>query len=259
MENSVVNTVKNLFQEDSIAALANKTEETTDNIRRGLDTVIPIVLLSLQNKSISSLDTILEEARIAFGSLQTPETGAIPFETTDQTTASKQHLVEKIVGGDLDTISESLNQYLALPLTTIKTLLTASLPAIFSVITKAGQYWQTTAVKELLDQHKAEFLTDIPPGLAPLTVDTKLDASTRAAIPPVTVADAIIDPTHTSPPQEAHEPVVHTPETVKQQRKETGVWWFLALVILVALWVLFGKGCNGESETTGTANTTEIR
>lgn len=260
MENSVVNDIKSIFQGDTLAALANSSGETTDKIRSGLDAIIPIVFIGLQVKSTKSLHVILTQAKLAFGQISQQYDSEIPFDSTDQMTGVKPDFTQEIFGDNLSAIQESLQSYLGISTDTIQTLLAASLPAIFSVLTKAGQEWDTENVKNTLDQHKDEVHAAVPVGLTPLTVDTKLDPAAHAGIPPVTLADAIIDPTHTSPPQETiAEKIIHTPETLKQQKRGSGIWWFLALVILVALWVLFSKGCNGESERIDNDISTETR
>ncbi len=259
MENSIVDAVKSIFQEDTLTALANSTGETTENVRQGLDAMIPLILLALEEKSERELGGILESARQTFGNFYLPETDTLPFESAERAAVSKPDLLKEIFGDNQNTISETLNRYLGLTPTVTEALLSASLPAVFSVLTSGGQQWETRQVFDLLKSRKAEFLASVPTALHTLTVDTKQDASMHAAVPPVTMADAIIDPTHTSPAQPAEEPALHTTETVKKQKQGNKIWWFLSLVILVALWVLFGKGCYGESTETHNEPLTELR
>jgi hypothetical protein len=261
MDNSLINAVKSIFREDRRHALANTMGETPLRVDQSLDAIIPILLVALQRKDKNQLQSILMKAEARF----TAQDPSLPSTTSIDTTAisanAEQELLEDITANNSAYISDSLHQYLGIEGANVHTLVIAVLPAIFSAISKGGQQWDVDYVKVLLDNNQDDLLAQVPADLAPVVVNTDGDSGLHNSVPPATPADAIVDPTHTSPPQHATtEPTpVHTPESVKKATKNKGIWWLLILVFIVALWVVFGRGCTGQSSMETATDTSTVQ
>jgi len=261
MDNSLITAVKSIFQEDKRHALANNMGETPLRVDQGLDAIIPILLFALQRKDKSQLKHILVKAETTFA-IQDPQIPSIATAHSTGDGIRVQHdLLDDITANNSAYISDSLHNYLGIGAVNVQTLLATALPAIFSAVSKGGQHWDVDYVKSLLDSNQDDFIAQVPSDLTPVLVDTHGDSGFHNSIPPATPADAIVDPTHTSPPQHATtEPVpVHTPETVKKATKNKGIWWLLILVFIVALWVVFGRGCNGNTSMNPQTDTLSVR
>jgi len=256
MNNSLISAVKSIFQEDKIHALANNMGETPLRVDQGLDAIISILLVALQRKDKSQLQHILIKAETTFAT----QDSQAPFDNFAHY-AAPQELLDDITVNNAKYISDSIHNYLGIDGANVQTLFAAALPAIFSALSKGGQHWDVDYVKSLLDNNQDDFVAQVPSDLMPVLVDTHGESGFHNSIPPATPADAIVDPTHTSPPQHAAtEPVpLHTPESVKKATKNKGIWWLLILVFIVALWVVFGKGCNGSSTTDARTDTLSVR
>lgn len=51
-------------------------------------------------------------------------------------------------------------------------------------------------------------------------------------------------------------PVVHTKHTIEKEKKGAGLWWLLIPLLLIAGWLLFGKGCGSGDKTVVATDTT---
>lgn len=261
MDNSLINAVKSIFREDKRHALANTMGETPLRVDQSLDAIIPILLVALQRKDKTQLQSILTKAETLFTAQDPPLPSTTPIDSTARETSADHELLEHITSSNSAYISDSLHNYLGIDAANVHTLVIAVLPAIFSAISKGGQQWDVDYVKGLLDSNQDDFLAQVPTDLAPVVVDTEGDSGLHNSVPPATPADAIVDPTHTSPPQHATtEPTpMHTPQSVKKATRNKGIWWLLILVFIVALWVVFGRGCSGQSSIETATDTSTVR
>ncbi|KGE16151.1 DUF937 domain-containing protein [Sphingobacterium deserti] len=257
MNNSLITAVKSIFQDDKRHALANNMGETPLRVDQSLDAIIPIVLVALQRKDKSQLQNILTKAETTFAI----QDSQVPSTDFAHSTAAPHELLDDITANNSAYISDSLHNYLGIDGENVQTLFAAALPAIFSALTKGGQHWDVDYVKGLLDSNQDDFVAQVPADLTPVLIDTHGDAGFHNSMPPATPADAIVDPTHTSPPQHSitEQAPLHTSESVKKTTKNKGIWWLLILVFIVALWVVFGKGCNGNSTTDARTDTLSVR
>ncbi|GHE23269.1 hypothetical protein [Sphingobacterium griseoflavum] len=257
IENSLVNAARGIFQETTLTSLTHITKESPESIDRGLAVVIPVTLLALQRKDLSDLHKLLMQAKATYDGLS-PDADFAPF-AGSKTEATKQ-LLEDVIGDRRLDVQQTVSNYLNIPADTVYVLLSASLPAAFSVLTRFGQDWDETRVKDMLQANEPDIVSKIPAEFGPLVTDTHRDPAMHAGVPPVTAADAIIDPTHTSPSSssEMAEPHIHTKESVKKSRSGAGIWWLLILIALVGLWLYFGKGCTAQSTTSDARDTTSM-
>src|SRR5690606_836225 len=261
MENLIVNAARSLFNQEVVQRMANRFGESSDHLRKGLEGVIPTVLLALQRQDRDDLQPILDQAKLTYGTLNATSRFNVETpaeEQLDNSAATQQSLMLQLFGGNFITVVEAVQMYAGVKSEAAKGLIYASVPAIFSVLSRNGVDWSTQHIYATLQDNRAGIVEMLPSALSTLTVNTKMDEGRRAAVPPVTPADAIVDPTHTSPPQTVHNaPLKHTIQKPNKVRR-SNIWWLIAFAIILVLWFMFGRGCQGSSSSTADQDTTAV-
>lgn len=255
MESNLLNNVKLYFTDEVINKLGANLSESPDTVRKGLDLSIPSILLGLQGKSDDGLGSILNSAKHLLGSFNLHDVFGNFFGSPSGTDNSKfetQNLLTSIFGDRITGIVDSLSSYLGIKEESVSGLLGASLPAVISGITSKGANWDARSIGSMLNANKASFASALPTGLG-LGAFGSLFAQADHPIelpneiterPIITTEHAKVEPLH--PPKRPE--VVHTHESVEQEKKGAGFWWLLIPLALIGLWLLFGKSCQGDKK-----------
>lgn len=270
MENSLLNTIKSYFSEEVIQQLSSAFGEDKEQVRQGVHTAIPSLLLGLQSQDQSGLAGILDKAKSLFQGWGMGTT--VPG--TDTTNANPENvalqssnLINTIFGDKLSSVVTGLTNFLGVKSTSISGLLGASLPAVMSALTNKGQNWDLGSIRSLLDDNKQSFVDALPGGLGLVAFGDMLGGkkdNISDSVNPLTGKDfrntdkvAQENPTPVVPLENRvvhEEPKRHTPPPpaqntyVQEEKKGAGLWWLLIPIILLLLWFLFGKGCKGDAD-----------
>ena len=254
MENNLLNNVKGYFTDEVINKLSANIGEPSDKVHKGLDLAIPSILLGLQGKSGEGLGSILNSAKHLFHTFDIHNLFGNYFGTpagTDNSKFETQNLLGSIFGDRLSTVVDSISSYLGMRSDSISGILGASLPAIISAITHKGADWNTNTIGSLLNSNKSSFAAALPTGLGLGTfgslfaqADKPVELSNESSIPPTTIPT----PIETKPPRQPE--TVHTHEPVAEEKKGAGFWWILIPLLLIGLWFLLGRGCDGDTKET---------
>ncbi|MFD1768932.1 DUF937 domain-containing protein [Sphingobacterium suaedae] len=253
MKNILIDATEALFTPDMLNKIAMNVQQTPGDVKKGLDYIIPTVLLALQRKDQQTLHLIVDRAKSTFGGFDAGNVFDNGDSTLEYMTAPHllhDELQQQIFGGNAHIIFDTLQHAMGVPAHATNVLLSATLPAVFSVLSRGGSDWRSDHIRNVLQDNQLGIQDALSPDLNTLTVDTRMDHGMHTGVPPVTVADAIIDPTHTSPRQgsDNRQSIVHTPETVGKQQRRSNVWWIIVLGLLIAAWFFFGRGCQGKND-----------
>ena len=242
MENVILNTVKGFFSDEIVHQLSNSTGESSDHVKKGLDAIIPTVLLSLQGQGQSGLSGILEKVKnlINFDNLDIGAFAKAANQSNEE--SANTNLLSSIFGEGLSSIVNSLSSFLGIKGDSITKLLSTSLPAIFSSLTNKGTNWDASSISSLLTSNKDSFLSALPTGLGLASlglggvgkdVHSILDNATK------TISKVASEIPSTK----------QVTQHIEKEKKGGGLWWLLIPLLLIAAWLLFGKGCNGTDKT----------
>ena len=271
MENNILNTVKSYFTAEVTNKLGANMGESPDAISRGLDLTIPTVLLGLQGKTSDGLQNILQSGRQLLSSFDMNDLFGNYFGTpagTDNSKYETQNLLTSIFGERLPGIISSIASYLGMRNESIAGLMGATLPAALAGITHNGSNWDLESISSTLNANRSGFAAALPTGLGLGTFGSSFAEADEPVHtpPPVTVPNDRPSPVeqpstveHTIPP--ARPVAAHAPVTpVEEERKGAGWWWLLIPLILLGLWLFFGKGCENKDEVVlrDTTATTDI-
>lgn len=253
MENNIINSVKSYFSAEVINKLGVNLGESPDTISRGIDLSIPTILMGLQSKSADGLDSILHSGRQVLGYFNTSDLFANYFGTpagTDNSKYETQNILTSIFGERLNNIITSIATYLGIRNESVAGILGASLPAVLAGISHNGSNWDKDSIRSMLNANQSDFAAALPTGLGLGTFGSIFaEASEKPVNAPVspepTTSPSSIQPT--IPPRQEPQ-VVHTQETIENERRGAGWWWILIPIILIALWLFFGKGCENKDE-----------
>lgn len=255
MESNLLNNVKAYFTDEVINKLGANLGESSENIHKGLDLSIPSILLGLQSKSGDGLGSILNSAKHLFNSFDVNNLFGNYFGSpagTDNSKFESQNLLSSIFGDRLGTIVDSIASYLGIRSESVNGLLGASLPAVISGITHKGSDWNVDSIGSLLNANKSSFAAALPSGLglgAFGSLFAQADHPTELPKEPPHTPHIPDTPVERIPPRQQPE-VVHTHERVVEEKRGAGLWWLLIPILLIALWFIFGKGCDGDTKET---------
>ncbi|MCA5004874.1 OmpA family protein [Sphingobacterium bovistauri] len=254
MESNLLHNVKAYFTDEVINKLSANLGETSENVHKGIDLSIPSLLLGLQGKSGDGLGSILNSAKHLFSSFDINNLFGNYFGSpagTDNSKFETQNILGSIFGDKLGTIVDSLSSYLGIRSESISSLLGASLPAVISGITQKGSDWDSNSIGSLLNSNKSAIAAALPSGLGLGAFGTLFaQADSPTELPRETQTQVKNDIPHTPvEPLKPRQPeVVHTQERIEEGKKGAGLWWLLIPILLIALWLIFGKGCDGDTK-----------
>lgn len=262
MENNIINTVKSYFSAEVINKLSVNLGETPEAVNRGLDLTIPTILLGLQSKSQDDLDNVLHASRQFLSSFDTNDLFVNYFGNpagTDNSKYETQNLLASIFGDRLNSIVASIASYLNMKDESIAGLMGASLPAVLAGITHNGNNWNKESISSTLHANRSDFAVALPTALGLGTFGSLFADATEPPINTPTTPDPVMPSTveHTIPPR-AEPEVTPTQEAVPDERKGAGWWWLLIPIILIVLWLFFGKGCENKDEVDLRESTTTV-
>ncbi|MDM1293206.1 OmpA family protein [Sphingobacterium sp. N143] len=280
MENHLLKQAKDFFDDEVLAHMGQTLNQDKEQVKRGLDVVVPSLFLGLSQQSDSGIgiSSILDQAKQHFSNFDLSELmGGGPVGTTAEVQAGESgqstsgQLLTSIFGGGLETVLSTVAGYLGFNGESVKKLMGLSLPAIFSSLTNKGQNWDSSTISQVLQENKTAFAAAIPAGLGlgafgklfdggafsapeeklPEDIAVPTDAVKGSGVPPI--------PTPIDPATElaAHKEPLSLPRSdegkaaVATGSSGGGGWWkiLVALIILALLWFLFGKGCSsGKKE-----------
>ncbi len=271
MENSLLTTARSYFNDQVFDNLAAKHGESADNVRKGLDAVIPSLFLGLQSKSPSEQSGIIDVLKQYFSQINFFDLSSL-WNRGDQDPADAEkssHLISSIFGGGLDQVIATVSGFLHTSGGSVMQLLKTALPGVVGALTQNGTDWDSSRISSLLDNNKSDFLAALPSGLNLGALGSSLLSQPnvvegRPVVPvsdpepiidpvkDVIVDDPIVPPVTRTANRVEDRPVAHVPE---ERKKGGGLWWLLIPLLLLLLWFLFGKGCSRENETTTTTDT----
>lgn len=281
MESNLIDLAKSYFNDEVLTRLENSTGENKEQVNRAVDVAIPSLLLGLQNQSGGGLASILDQARHHFanfdfnnitGSIFGSRTeNAITDNTGTAELPEQTGLLHGIFGNSFDSILHSLTNFLGIKSSSLSTILGAALPAVLSSLTNKGTDWDLSSITNVLNSNKSSIASALPAGLGLGAFGSIFaTAETPKEIPPhpeSNLTESYVPPilADVKKPVEpiTRPPIVHTTETVQETKKGAGLWWLLIPLLLLLLWFLFGKGCQGDkdavvSDTTDTTVNTAI-
>ncbi|MGN0002287.1 MAG: OmpA family protein [Sphingobacterium composti] len=253
MESNLLNNVKSYFTTEVINKLGANLGESPDAIQKGLDLSIPSLLLGMQGKSGDGLSSILTSAQHLFGSFDFNNLFGNFFGTpagTDNSKFETQNLLTSIFGERLPTVVSSIASYLGIRNESVLGILGASLPAVISGITSKGAHWDASSIGSLLSANKSSFAAALPTGLGLGAFGSLFaQADHPAELPNEPIHEQSITDSpmvEQLPPRKPE--VVHTQERVEEEKKGAGFWWILIPLLLIGLWFLLGRGCDGDTK-----------
>lgn len=252
MESNLLNNVKSYFTDEVINKLSANLGESPEEVHRGIDLTIPSLLLGLQGKSDEGLGSILNSARHLFSSFDLHHPFGNYFGSpagTDNSKFETQNLLSSILGDRLTTIAASISSYLGLKNESVMGLLGASLPAVISGITSKGAHWDASSIGSLLNANKASFAAALPTGLglgAFGSLFAQADKPTELPNESVKESEMTEKPLERIPPRQPE--TGHTQARIEEEKRGAGWWWILIPLLLIGLWFLFGKGCDGDTK-----------
>ena len=275
MENQLLKGAKDFFDEEAVAQIGQVLNQDKEHVKQGLNVTIPALFLGLSQQSDSNggISAILESAKQHFSSFDlhsllggANETNE-PIADVPTESGKPQGILGSIFGGGLETVLSTVAGYLGFEGSSIGKLMNFSLPAIFSSLTNKGQNWDFDRISRVLQENKTAFAAAVPAGLG-LGAFGKLFDGEHFSTP----AESVIENTVPSEVKEEigiHKSIPITPANELEAHKEPlslpraedtkaaavgnssgGGWWkiLIALIVLAALWFLFGKGCSGSKQ-----------
>ncbi|MBL1409220.1 OmpA family protein [Sphingobacterium faecale] len=252
MENNILQNIQSYFTEEVINKLAVHLGEDKEKVAKGVNIAVPSLLLGLQNQSKEGLTSIFQSAKHLFASFDLHDALGKYFSKDDRGESAhfeSDNITNEIFGNKFTGITQSIGKYLDMSPESVRSLFGASVPAVISGITQKGGHWDVAEVGQLLQTNRSSFASAIPPGLG-LGMFGSLFAKAD-------VAKEIGGPNNSDVDSPSPTPsMVHTQRDTDQEKKGAGVWWLLILVLIAALWFLFGRGCGSDKQVTSeTANT----
>lgn len=258
MENLLLNSAKGFFNDEILHLLSSNTGENPDNVKKGLDTIIPAVLLGLQSQGQSGLSGILEKAKHLFNFSSFNINSFFDTDDSNKEGSASHDLLGSIFGGGLSGIVGTLSGFLGVKGDSITKLLGVSLPAVFSSITNKGTNWDASSISSLLDSNKDSLLSALPSGLGLASLGLGGLGGFGKGV------KDIVDNTTKTISKAAHEipTATQVKHVIEKEKKGGGLWWLLIPLLLIAAWLLFGKGCGSSdkpvvSDTSSHVNTVD--
>lgn len=246
MENNLIQQAKLYFTDEVISTLSTHVGENPDIVRKGVDVAIPSLLLGYHSHVGDGLDSLLNQSRHLFSKFKVGQVFGNYFgshQGTDNTQFESDNLLAEIFGDKLQGVITTSATLLGIKADSVKQIFGAVIPTIISVITRKGGNWGTADIRQELIAHKNEFASALPAGMGLGT----FGSSFAQAEAPMEIDLPKGDPALQVTPEP---PIVHTEQTVTQQRRRAGVWWILVPLLLLLLWVFLGRGCNTNSIVT---------
>lgn len=251
MESNILQNIQSYFTDEVIGKLANHLGEDKQKIIKGVNIVVPSLLLGLQNQSKDGLSSIFQSAKHLFASFDPHDALGKYFSKDDRGERAhfeSDNIASEIFGDKFDGISQSIGKYLNMSPQSVSSLFGASIPAVISGITQKGGHWDVAEVGQLLQANRSSFASVIPAGLGLGvfgSVFAKADVAKELGGPDK-------NQTSSSSPKQT---TMSTNQGRDRAPKGAGMWWILILVLIAALWFLFGKGCGGnKTSISETAN-----
>ncbi|WP_333886838.1 OmpA family protein [Sphingobacterium siyangense] len=279
MENQLLKGAKDFFDEEAVAQIGQVLNQDKEGVKQGLNVTIPALFLGLSQHSDSGsgISVILERAKQHFANFDFHELlGSVtkadePAGDPAVKGENAQGLLGSIFGGGLDTVLSTVAGYLGYDGSSIGKLMNFSLPAIFSSLTNKGQNWDFDRIGHVLEENKTAFAAAVPAGLG-LGAFGKLFDGAHFSAPAESATEHAI-PADVTKEVDSHKSISINPANELEAHKEPlslpraeesraaiagtgsgsgsgGGWWkiLIALVVLAALWFLFGKGCSGSKQ-----------
>ncbi len=251
MENNILQKIQSYFTDEVIDKLANYLGEDKEKITSGINIAVPSLLLGLQNQSKDGLSSIFQSAKHLFSGFDLHDILGKYFSKDDSGERAhfeSDNIASEIFGDKFNGITQAISKHLNISSESVNSLFGASVPAVIAGITQKGGHWDVAEIGQLLNSSRASFAAAIPPSLglgAFGSMFAKADVAKELNSPINSQATA---------PTPA---MVHTKQGAQQAKKGAGIWWILILIIIAALWFLFGRGCDrGDTTNPDGANTT---
>lgn len=277
MENQLVKSAKDFFDQQLLARVGQSLNQDNEQVKQNLNAVVPALFLGLSQQSENSggIGTILEQAKQHFSSFdpgqilgRQMDAGGLEGQQLDEGNAGYGNILTSIFGDGLDTVLTTVAAYLGFNADSVKKLMAFSLPAIFSSLTNKGQNWDVEGVSQKLKENKTAFAAAIPAGLSLGAFGKLFDgghfSAPEEALPETPVEETVKNMPHhigtvinPATELEAHKEPLALPRADAARSAATstdssgGGWWkiLIALIVIVLLWFLFGKGCSsGKKE-----------
>lgn len=277
MGNNLINEAKSFFNDEVLNKLGATTGEDSNNVKSGIDAIIPTLFLGLQSQNPNTLSAILEQAKqyftdFDFGNIFAGQQESTAVDATQTAQAQHKDLLQTIFGNNLSNLTHSVTNFLGLKSETVQKLLSIGLPAVFASLTNKGSNWNASQITGLLNDNQSAFASAVPSALGLAAFGTSF--AKADSIPPiesrpeddfeithpVTVTETPVTPIReaqkpvTTPPVHTNPPIAHTHETV-EEKKGAGYWWLLIPLLLIVGWLLFGKGCNKDAPVVASDST----
>lgn len=256
MENNLLHNIRSYFTDEVMNKLATHLGENKEQIHKGIDIVVPSLLLGLQSRNNDGLSSILQSAKHLFSNFDMHDTLGRYFAHDDRGERAhfeSDNLVGEIFGDKLQGIIQSISKYLGMKPESIHSIFGASTPAVISGITSKGGHWDTHEIAQQLNSNRSSFASAIPAGLGLGTFGTMFANADTAR--------ELQSPDPNRPSETAttsSKTIVHTKEAV-QASKGTGWRWIIILIAGIALWIIIGRSCGTDkdsaSETRGVDTT----
>lgn len=269
MENSLLTTARSYFNDQVFEHIATQEGASSDQVRQGLDAVIPSLFLGLQGKSSTEQSGIFDVLKQHFSQVDFSNISSLWSNASIEGGESEKsnHLLGSIFGGGLDQVISSISGFLHTNSGMVSKLFKSALPAVVGALTSNGTNWDQNRISSLLDQNKSDFLAALPSGLNLGALGSSLladpDIVTGRPVHPVEPSEPVIDPVKDVvvddpiipiPPRASHVEPERPVATIRDEepKRGAGLWWLLIPILLLLLWFLFGKGCSREDSTTTT-------
>lgn len=256
MENQLLKGARDFFDEEAVAQIGQVLNQDNEQVKQGLNVTIPALFLGLSQHSDASggISAILEKAKQHFSNFDLHSLFGGAGDTNEPSAqdaaeeGKPQGIVGSIFGGGLETVLTTVSGYLGIDGSSIGKLMNFSLPAIFSSLTNKGQNWDFDHIGRLLQDNKTAFAAAVPAGLGLGAFGKLFDGGHFSGIHQSTP----ITPSNELEPHKEPLPLPRAEDSraAASGNSSGGGWWkiLIALIVLAALWFLFGKGCSGSKQ-----------
>ena len=246
MSFNLLDAAKSLFSHELINKASAYLGESENAVHKGINAIIPTILGGLADKttSIAGSNTVTEMVQDQHNSGILGNLGS--FFGNDGGLLNKgAGLLRGLFGDKLDTVTGLVSNYSGLKNSSTASLFSMALPALLSLIGKHTSSSGAGNVSTLLSGQKANISTGIPSGL---NLSSILGGWSSQRVSDI------------STEAKANVHVANKYVAEAEEKTGNGLKWLLPLLLLVLLavaaWYLFGKGCkSSDTATTGTDTT----
>jgi len=253
MENNLIELAQSYFNEQTYSTLASQENISGEQVKRGIETVIPSLFLGLQRKSGHGLGSLLETLKSSFSGFNFSDVLRFspPVQEVPQDGDTTRTVLSSLFGNSFDQVIPNTANFLGLNSNSLIRLFSAGIPAVIGALTSNGTRWDTTSIEADLNNNRSNFLKALPAGL-PLNILGDDPKEPMVPKEEILTNETIVDPARDvlveDPiiPASAHIRRNDDPPREEEKKKGAGLWWILIPIILLLLWFFFGKGCNRE-------------